>query len=57
MKLYLEIYESRNEYKRLHGTINMYSFTSLFELAIPNNHELGILHIICLLFSLFSCYE
>lgn len=34
----------------------MYSrthFTSLFELAIPNNQELGILHIIYLLFPYF----
>lgn len=60
LKSYAEPYGSRGEYKRLQSAINMYSrnsFTSLFELAISNNQELGILHIIYLLFSIFSCYE
>jgi len=54
------LYGSRGECKRLRNTINMHSritFASLFELAIPNNQERGILHIIYLLFSILSCYE
>lgn len=53
LKSHVELCVSKGEYKKLHSVINMYSrnsFTSLFELAIPNNHELGILHIIYLLF-------
>lgn len=56
LRSYVELYGSRGEYKRLCSAINMYSrtrFTSLFELAIPNNQELGILHIIYLLFPYF----
>lgn len=56
LRSYIELYGSRGEYKRLRSAINMYSrnrFTSLFELAIPNNQELGILHIIYLLLPYF----
>lgn len=60
LESYKESYGSNGEHKRLHSAINMYdrySFTSLFELAIPNNQEPGILHVIYLLYSVFSCYK